>query len=252
MPSCARRCGCRAWTPSESAASNRTSASADLPPRAQAAMDYARAQSRSGPAGAKAAWQQLRGAGIRRAGGQGDRLHRRLSPTSATACTRWWQHPTLPIERMPEQPLMRLLRPLLDRVLSRHRSRGAPVAAPPADLSLPYGALVAAFAGSPIAAALQRTLAEMWASPLLEPPLQAADVRRGLARTALRSSASSEITRALQRERAGGGHGGARPRPARRARARRHRAAAAATGARDAVVRAGGATAPRAGAARTR
>ena len=57
--------------------------------------------------------------------------------------------PYLPAERMPEHPLIRLLRPLLDRVLGSHRSRGAPAGLPPADPALPYGGLVAAFAGSP-------------------------------------------------------------------------------------------------------
>jgi AhpD family alkylhydroperoxidase len=171
---------------------------ADLAPRAQAAIAYARAQSRSGPAGAKAAWQTLRDAGI-------DTLEaKEIAFTVAVTDFSNRTHtmvaaPYLPAERMPQHPLMRLLRPVLDRVLSRHRSRGAPAAATPADPALPYGGLVAAFAGSPIAAALQRLLGEMWASPLLSRRcklLMFAVVSRGLPCEVC----ELEITRALQRE----------------------------------------------------
>jgi len=171
---------------------------ADLAPRAQAAIAYARAQSRSGPAGALAAWQTLRDAGI-------DTLEaKEIAFTVAVSDFNNRTHtmvavPYLPAERMPEHALTRLLRPVIDRVLSKHRSRGQPAAAPPADPSLPYGRLIAAFAGSPIAAALQRLLGEMWASPLLSRRcklLMFAVVSRGLPCEVC----ELEITRALQRE----------------------------------------------------
>jgi AhpD family alkylhydroperoxidase len=163
----------------------------DLAPRAQAAITYARAQSRSGPAGALSAWQTLRDAGI-------DTLEaKEIAFTVAVTDFSNRVHtmvaaPYLPAERMPDHPVFRLLRPLLDRVLSRHRSRGAPAALPEADPALPYGGLVAAFAGSPIAGAL-------WASPLLTRRcklLMFAVVSRGLPCEVC----ELEITRALQRE----------------------------------------------------
>lgn len=103
------------------------------------------------------------------------------------------------VERMPEQALLRLLRPLLDGMMNRHRSRGQPAALPAADPALPNGALVAAFAGSPIAAALQRTLAEMRASTQLSRRcklLMFAVVSRGLPCRVC----ELELTAALRRE----------------------------------------------------
>lgn len=141
-------------------------AGVELTPRMRAAIDYARAQSRSGPAGAHAAWQQLRAAGF------GVLEAKEVAFTVAITDFSNRVHtmvavPSLPLERLPEQPVMRLMRPLVDWVLSRRRARGRPVAGPPVDPSLPYGQLIAAFAGSPIASALQRTLGEMWDTPQL-------------------------------------------------------------------------------------
>lgn len=139
---------------------------ADLPPHTQAAIAYARAQSREGPAGARAAWQGLRAAGIDTLQAKEIAFCVALTDFSNRAHS-MVAAPYQVAERLPEQPVLRLLRPLLDRLLSRHRSRGQPVAAAPVDPALPQARLVAAFAGSPIAAALQRTLDEMWQSPLL-------------------------------------------------------------------------------------
>ena len=173
-------------------------ARADLPPPAQAAIAYARAQSRSGPAGALSAWQTLRAAGI-------DTLEaKEIAFTVAVTDFSNRVHtmvaaPYLPAERMPEHPLIRLLRPLLDRVLGSHRSRGTPAGLPPADPALPYGGLVAAFAGSPIATALQRLLSEMWVSPHLSRRcklLMFAVVSRGLPCEVC----ELEIARALRHE----------------------------------------------------
>jgi alkylhydroperoxidase family enzyme len=70
------------------------------------------------------------------------------------------------MERLPDRFHVRLLRPLINRIMNGHRSRGR--ATPPERApSYPYSGLVRAFAGSPIASALGRTLEEMWASPLL-------------------------------------------------------------------------------------
>jgi alkylhydroperoxidase family enzyme len=74
--------------------------------------------------------------------------------------------PARPLERMPDQFLPRLLRPIINRIIERHRSRGqsAPLERAP---SHPYARLIERYAGSPIASALGRTMEEMWASPHL-------------------------------------------------------------------------------------
>lgn len=138
-------------------------ARADLPAETRAALDYARAQSRSGPSAAHAAWQAMRTAGVSL------QEAREVAFTVALADFLNRMHtapaiPPLPMERMPEQWPMRLLRPLIERIVRGARMRGH--AAPAAALSsdLPYARLVQAYAGSPIGPALARTMQEMWAS----------------------------------------------------------------------------------------
>jgi alkylhydroperoxidase family enzyme len=62
--------------------------------------------------------------------------------------------------------LMRLLRPLMHYLMERRRSRGKAAALREIP-SYPYARLVAAYAGSPIARALDETIAAMWESPHL-------------------------------------------------------------------------------------
>jgi len=137
----------------------------DLPPRAQAAIAFGRSQSRSGPIGVRSAWQAMRRDGV------GTEELREIAFTVAVSDFNNRVHtipaiPSRPMERMPEQIHVRLLRPLLNRVLRKHRVRGhsTPLAQRP---SYPYAGLVAAYAGSPIASALGSTLEAMWASPHL-------------------------------------------------------------------------------------
>lgn len=170
----------------------------DLSPRVRAAIGYARAQSRSGPAAAHAAWHALRAAGVSAAEA------REIAFTVATADFANRLHtapaiPPLPMERLPETLPMRLLRPLIDRIMRGHRSRGnaTPVVTPVP--GLPYAPLVAAFAGSPIAPALARTMDEMWASPHLSRRaklLMFGVISRGLPCEVC----ELEVSRALQRE----------------------------------------------------
>jgi alkylhydroperoxidase family enzyme len=67
------------------------------------------------------------------------------------------------MERLPDSLRVRLLRPLIRRLLAAHQARGRPA---PLDRTPthPYGGLVQVFAGSPIAPALARTLGDMWDS----------------------------------------------------------------------------------------
>ncbi len=141
-------------------------ARADLPPRTLAALDYARIQSRSGPAGARPAWDGLRHAGC-------EALERK-EIAFTVALTDFANRvntitavPVRPMERLPEQWSSRLLRPVLNWLLGRTRRRGDAASTPPIDPRRPYARLIAAYAGSPIAPALVRVFDEMWSSPHL-------------------------------------------------------------------------------------
>jgi AhpD family alkylhydroperoxidase len=170
----------------------------DLPPLVRLTLDYARSQSRSGPAGARQAWTALRAAGVSAAEA------REIAFTVATADLANRLHTALAIpprmmERAPESLAMRLLRPLLDRMTRSHRWRGSPTTAVAPAPDLPYARLVSAYAGSPIGPALARTIDEMWASPHLSRRaklLMFGVVSRGLPCDVC----ELEITRALQLE----------------------------------------------------
>jgi AhpD family alkylhydroperoxidase len=172
-------------------------ARSDLPPKTQAAIGYARAQSRSGPSAAHAAWRAMRAAGVS--------LHeaREIAFTVALSDILNRLHtalaiPPLPMERMPEQWPMRLLRPLFERILRAHRSPGAALTdEPPSDQ--PYAALLRAYAGSPVGTVLARTLQAMWTSSHLTRRcklLMFGVVSRGLPC----QLCEHEISAALQRE----------------------------------------------------
>jgi len=140
-------------------------ARSDLPPRARAAIALDRIQSRSGPTGLRDAWRAMRRDGV------GAEELKEIAFTVAMTDFSNRVHtipaiPSRPIERMPEQLHVRLLRPLIDRFLRRYRVRGrqTPAATLP---SYPFEQLVGAYTGSPIAATLARTLDDMWASPHL-------------------------------------------------------------------------------------
>jgi len=155
---------------------------ADLPERTVAAIAFGRSQSRSGPPGAPAAREALRNAGF------GADEQKELAYAVATSDFLNRAHtipaiPTRPVERIPEQLHMRLLRPLVGRLLKSHRfaGRATPLDRPPAH---PYTRLLKAYEGSPIAPALGRTLDDMWASPHLTRRcklLMLAVIARGLA-----------------------------------------------------------------------
>jgi AhpD family alkylhydroperoxidase len=138
---------------------------ADLTPREQAAIVFARAQSRSGPTAAAGAGRALLGAGV-------DAVEMKEIAFVVAIMDFMNRASTIPaipfqrFERIPGRLHVWLLRPLLARILRANRGRGraTPLERVP---SYPYANLVQAFAGSPIAPALGRTLAEMWASPSL-------------------------------------------------------------------------------------
>lgn len=154
----------------------------NLPPRTLAAITFARTQSRSGPARAREARDTLRQAGF------GDEEMKEIAYVVAATDFTNRAHtipaiPSRPLERIPDQLHMRLLRPLIRRVLQRHHRRGRPTHLDRVP-SYPYARFVNAYAGSPIARALGAALDEMWASPHLTRRcklLMLAVIARGLA-----------------------------------------------------------------------
>ena len=137
----------------------------ELPARARAAIAFGKAQSRSGPGAAADACAALRAAGV-----EGDELKEIAFAVATTDFSNRASTipaiPTRPLERLPEQWHMRLFRPLIGRMLNSRRRRGEASSFGGA-VAAPYQAIVAAYQGSPIAAALARTLDGMWASPHL-------------------------------------------------------------------------------------
>jgi len=172
-------------------------ARSDLPPRTMAAVAFGRTLSRSGPVRAPEARQALRRVGfgaeemkeIAFAAAITDFNNRALTIPAI---------PAHPVERIPDQIHMRLLRPFLGRIIKKHRYRGQPTALDQVP-SYAYARLVKAYAGSPIGAVLNRTLTEMWASPHLTRRcklLMLAVIARGLGC----ETCSLEVSEALENE----------------------------------------------------
>jgi AhpD family alkylhydroperoxidase len=139
--------------------------SATLGTRTNAAVAFGRSQSRCGPASARAAREALRREGF------GEEEIKEIAYVVAETDFSNRAHtfaaiPAQPLEELPYRWHMRVLRPLLKRLLFRQRARGRP--APIQDVpSYPYANIVEAYAGSPIAPALRGVLDAMWASPHL-------------------------------------------------------------------------------------
>jgi AhpD family alkylhydroperoxidase len=138
---------------------------ADLGSRWVAAITFGRAQSRSALTVAAGAKQALLGAGF-----DADEMKEIAFVVAASDfMNRASTIPAIPsrgVERAADQLHVRLLRPLIARMLEARRSRGQPTPLHRVP-SYPYAALVKAFAGSPIATVLAQTLEAMWASPAL-------------------------------------------------------------------------------------
>jgi AhpD family alkylhydroperoxidase len=170
---------------------------ADLPARTVAAIAFGRSQSHADPPATCDARDALH-----RAGFGADEMK---EIAFAVACTDFSNRahtiPAIPprqLERLPDRLYIRLFRPVIKRILQRHYSRGraTPLARVP---SSPYAHLVKAYAGSPIAPTLGRTIEEMWASPHLTrwcKLLMLAVVARGLAC----EGCAREVGEALQGE----------------------------------------------------
>jgi AhpD family alkylhydroperoxidase len=74
--------------------------------------------------------------------------------------------PPYGVEAMPDRWFIRLMRPLIAKILAAHTGHG--VLMPRMDsVEGPHAVVIQAFAGSPIARALTQALAEAWGSPIL-------------------------------------------------------------------------------------
>lgn len=136
----------------------------ELEPRQRAALAFARRMARSAPLVGAEDRERLAAAGFR----PEERREIAFVVCFIAFANRAATIPAIPpyaVERMPDRWLTRLLRPLIARALAAHVSRGEPVATPPP--AEPHAGVIAAFAGSPIAARLGEVLDEAWASPLL-------------------------------------------------------------------------------------
>ncbi|HZD24895.1 MAG TPA: hypothetical protein VE631_01445, partial [Alphaproteobacteria bacterium] len=137
----------------------------DLPARTAAAIAFARSQSRLGPPQARQAREALRCAGF-----SDDELKEIAFTVAHTDfMNRVYTIPAIPVgavERMTDQVHVRLLRPLLGRIIRSRHARGQATAQAEVP-AYPYARLVRACGGSPIAALLGQTIAEMWESPHL-------------------------------------------------------------------------------------
>jgi alkylhydroperoxidase family enzyme len=171
--------------------------SAGLAPGTAAAIAFGRSQSRAGPGAAREARQAAL-----RAGFSADAVKEIAFTVAATDfLNRAFTIPAIParpLERIPDQILMRLIRPLINRILEKHRFRGraTPLEGTP---SIPYARLVEAYRGSPIAPPLARTIEEMLASSLLTQRsklLMIAVIARGLGCEA----GAVDLNQALQRQ----------------------------------------------------
>lgn len=139
--------------------------SGDLEPRTAAAVRFARRMARSAPLITPQDVEQLRDAGFSDA--------QTLEIAYVVACVAFFNRistiPALPPytwEQLADRWFVRLLRPVMARVMQRGRKRGESVAfARPPDG--PFAGVLRPFEGSPIGPALAGVLEELWASPIL-------------------------------------------------------------------------------------
>jgi AhpD family alkylhydroperoxidase len=137
----------------------------ELEPRQRAAVAFARRMSRSAPLVGEEDRRRLAAAGF----GPEERREIAFVVGYIAFANRVATIPAIPpygVEKMPDRWMMRLLRPMIARVLAAHMSRGTAAALPAVPVQ-PHADLIRAFAGSPIAARLGACLDEAWASPLL-------------------------------------------------------------------------------------
>lgn len=170
---------------------------AALAAKTAAAIAFGRRQSRVGPQGAPEARRILNDAGF----GEAEMREVAFVVGMTDFLNRVNTIPAIPahrLERMPERPLLRLVRPLVRWMIERQRAHGRETS-PERQPAYPYAGLVNAYAGSPIAPVLGRVIGEMWESAILTKRcklLMLAVIARGLGCEVC----AVEIGEALRRE----------------------------------------------------
>ena len=139
---------------------------ADIDPGERAALDFARRLSRSNPLLARADIDPVRNAGYPAP------AIKEMAVVVAYMCAanRFCTLPALPpqrLERLPDRPLVRLLRPFVGRMMRSRRSKGAPDFLEPEIARGPFCYLMLALDGLPLSRSLRQFVDEAWQSPLL-------------------------------------------------------------------------------------
>ena len=139
---------------------------ADLDPREQVVLEFARHLSRSNPLLASADIDRVRDAGYPAS------AIKEMAVVAAYMCAmnRFCTFPALPprrLEQLPDRLLVRLLRPFVGRLMRFRQSKGAPdFLEPELDVG-PFSYLVRALTGLPLSRSLHQIVDEAWQSPLL-------------------------------------------------------------------------------------
>ncbi|HJQ82631.1 MAG TPA: hypothetical protein VKA21_01040 [Candidatus Binatia bacterium] len=141
----------------------RDAQAAELSPGERAALGFARRLSRANPRPGRAEFDAVVAAGLARPAA--------VEVAAVVATANFTNRlgtllalPPEPLESVVEQPLFRLMRPLM---AWRMRSRPKPPAPPPDPSTGPCAPIVAALGDSPMAGVLRRIIDEAWASPIL-------------------------------------------------------------------------------------
>jgi AhpD family alkylhydroperoxidase len=152
-----------------------------LDPRADAAVRFARALTRANPAPGPADLKALADAGL----SPGEVRELVYVAASTGLFNRLATLPALPpepMERMPDQWMARLMRPLMGRMMRNWRWRGEPSSQPPRQ-DVVCATTLAHYQGSPISDGMGLVLREMWEPTVLSrraKALMSAVVARGL------------------------------------------------------------------------
>jgi uncharacterized peroxidase-related enzyme len=155
---------------------------AELEPSERAALEFARRLSRSNPLLSAADLKPLRDAGF------SEDAIKEIVLVAAASCAvnRLTTLPALPPqrwERLPDRWAIRLLRPLLGRLIHSRRKKGKPDLLEPELKTGPFSEVVIALDGLPLARSLRQVVDEAWSSPILTRRAKAlvvAVVARGL------------------------------------------------------------------------
>jgi AhpD family alkylhydroperoxidase len=164
---------------------------AELDERDLLALEFARQLSRSNPLPGAGDWKPLLAAGFSEAAVK-ELCVVAASTVAANRVTTLPALPPQPVERFPDRWFMKLLHPLIRRVLLSRRTKGRPESLGTASSSGPFSFVVSGLDGLPMARALRRIVDDAWSSPILAPRTKAlvvAVVARGIGAAASEAEA---------------------------------------------------------------